>query len=151
MDTENSNTVEHDPSLHLVCPHCSTTNRVRHSQLGSDPSCGQCKRALFTAKPISVAQAQFEKHLGRDGIPLLVDFWAPWCRSCQMQTPILEKLVTSGELNVKILKINTDANTEVAQKYNVVSMPTLILFENGNEIERYIGVQPESILKKKFS
>ena len=66
-------------SLHIVCPHCQTTNRVRADQLASSPDCGQCKRRLFTGKPVDLAEAAFDKHLQRNQIPLLVDFWAPWC------------------------------------------------------------------------
>ena len=82
---------------------------------------------------------------------VLVDFWAPWCGPCRMQTPILEKLVTSGEIKAKILKLNTDENGPIAQKYGIVSIPTLILFDNGKEIERFVGVQPENVLKSKLN
>jgi len=81
----------------------------------------------------------------------LVDFWAPWCGPCRMQTPILEKLTASAGIEAKIFKLNTDENPEIAQKYGIVSIPTLILFENGQEIERFVGVQPENVLKSKLS
>lgn len=81
----------------------------------------------------------------------LVDFWAPWCGPCRMQTPILEKLTASSEIKAKIFKLNTDENPEIAQKYGIVSIPTLILFEDGKEIERFVGVQPENVLKSKLS
>jgi thioredoxin 1 len=80
----------------------------------------------------------------------LVDFWAPWCGPCRMQTPILEKLTASAEIQAKIFKLNTDENPEIAQKYGIVSIPTLILFEDGKEIERFVGVQPENVLKSKL-
>jgi len=82
---------------------------------------------------------------------VLVDFWAPWCGPCRMQTPILEKLVSAGEIKAKICKLNTDENTAIAQKYGIVSIPTLILFQDGKEIERFVGVQPENVLKTKLS
>jgi len=88
--------------------------------------------------------------LGSEG-KVLVDFWAPWCGPCKMQTPILEKLAASSEIAAKIFKLNTDENPSIAQKYGIVSIPTLILFEKGQEIERFVGVQPENALKSKLS
>ncbi|MCU0847645.1 MAG: thioredoxin [Spirochaetes bacterium] len=81
---------------------------------------------------------------------ILVDFWAVWCGPCRMQTPILEKLAQSGEIKAVIGKINTDDSPEIAQKFGISSIPTLILFKNGQETERFVGVQPESVLKAKL-
>lgn len=93
----------------------------------------------------------FDKEvIGASG-KVLVDFWAPWCGPCRMQTPILEKLVAGNEIKAKICKLNTDENTAIAQKYGIVSIPTLILFQDGKEIERFVGVQPENVLKTKLS
>ncbi len=87
--------------------------------------------------------------LGSEG-KVLVDFWAPWCGPCRMQTPILEKLQKSGTISAKITKLNTDENPEIAQKYGISSIPTLIIFENGKELERMVGVQPENVLASKL-
>ena len=81
---------------------------------------------------------------------VLVDFWAPWCGPCRMQTPILEKLAASGEIKAKVVKVNTDDNQEIAGKFGIQSIPTLILFEDGKEKERMIGTQPENVLKPKL-
>lgn len=93
----------------------------------------------------------FDKEVIQSSGKVLVDFWAPWCGPCRMQTPILEKLVTSGEIKAKICKLNTDENGPIAQKYGIVSIPTLILFDNGKEVERFVGVQPENVLKSKLN
>ena len=93
----------------------------------------------------------FEADVLKTAGKVLVDFWAPWCGPCRMQTPILERLAASGDINAKIFKVNTDENPDIAQKYGIVSIPTLILFENGQEVERYVGVQPENILKTKLA
>jgi len=93
----------------------------------------------------------FETDVLKTAGKVLVDFWAPWCGPCRMQTPILERLAAAGDINAKIFKVNTDENPDIAQKYGIVSIPTLILFENGQEVERYVGVQPENILKTKLA
>src|SRR5208337_4872246 len=93
----------------------------------------------------------FDKEVLETSGKVLVDFWAPWCGPCRMQTPILEKLAAAGEINAKIYKLNTDDNPAIAQKFGIVSIPTLILFENGKEIGRFVGVQPENVLKTKLN
>ena len=98
---------------------------------------------------IEVTDKNFESEVVQAGGKVLVDFWAPWCGPCRMQTPILEKLTAAG-VNAKIVKLNTDENPGVAQKFGISSIPTLILFENGKEKERFVGVQPESVLKSKL-
>ncbi|HOK02606.1 MAG TPA: thioredoxin [Spirochaetota bacterium] len=98
-----------------------------------------------------VNSSNFETEVLKSSGKVLVDFWAPWCGPCRMQTPILEKLAASGEINAKIVKVNTDENQELARKFGIVSIPTLILFNNGVESERYVGVQPENVLKSKLA
>jgi thioredoxin 1 len=93
----------------------------------------------------------FDKEVTQAAGKVLVDFWAPWCGPCKMQTPILEKIAASSDIKVKILKLNTDENPAVAQKFGIVSIPTLILFVDGKETERFVGVQPENVLKSKLS
>lgn len=98
-----------------------------------------------------VTSNNFDQEVLKSNGKVLVDFWAPWCGPCRMQTPILEKLAASGEIKAKIVKINTDENPDLARKFGIVSIPTLILFNNGVESERYVGVQPENVLKSKLA
>jgi thioredoxin 1 len=98
-----------------------------------------------------VTTENFDKEVLQAAGKVLVDFWAPWCRPCRMQTPILENIAESGEKNTRIVKLNTDENGPIAQKYGIMSIPTLILFEDGKEIARFEGVQPEEVLKSRIS
>ncbi|MCL1833614.1 MAG: thioredoxin [Leptospirales bacterium] len=98
-----------------------------------------------------VTTENFDKEVLQAAGKVLVDFWAPWCGPCRRQTPILENIAASGEKNTRIVKLNTDENGQVAQKYGIMSIPTLILFEDGKEIARFEGVQPEEVLKSRIS
>ncbi len=100
---------------------------------------------------VEISDINFNSEVLEYNGKVLVDFWAPWCGPCRMQTPILEKLAQDPAIKTKIVKVNTDNNPETAQRYGISSIPTLILFENGKEVERMIGVQPENVLKKKLS
>ncbi len=99
----------------------------------------------------AVNNENFETEVLKAQGKVLVDFWAPWCGPCKMQIPVLEKLVQDDSLNGKICKLNTDESPGVAQQFGITSIPTLILFENGEEVERMVGLQPEGVLKEKLS
>ena len=100
---------------------------------------------------LEVKESDFEEEVLKYNGSVLIDFWAPWCGPCRMQGPILERLAQSGEVSAKIAKINIDESPSIAQKYDISSIPTLILFKDGNEVERMVGVQPEDALKKKLN
>jgi len=124
---------------HLVCPHCQAINRVPAQRLDQHPSCGQCHQALFTGHPMELTQASFAKHLDRNDIPILVDFWAPWCGPCKAMAPAFAQAATILEPHARLAKVNTDNEQGLGARYNIRSIPTLILFKEGQEVARQAG------------
>ena len=131
-------------TLHIVCPHCDTTNRVKPQDLGHAPDCGQCHRPLFTGQPVALSEASLERHLMRSQIPLLVDFWAPWCGPCRMMAPAYEKACAQLEPQVRVAKLDTEAFQAVGARHQIRSIPTLALFHQGREIARQSGAMGET-------
>ena len=126
-------------SLHVVCPHCNTTNRVRQADLGKSPDCGQCHKRLFTGHPVELDESAFERHVQRSQIPLLVDFWAPWCGPCRMMAPAFEQAAAQLEPHVRLVKVNTDEAQVLGAKMGIRSIPTVALFADGKEVARQAG------------
>jgi len=124
---------------HIVCPHCLAVNRVPGSRLADAPKCGKCHRALFDGKPHDVSGDAFHTHISRNDIPVVVDFWAAWCGPCRMMEPEFERAAASLAPDFRLLKLDTEADQEIAARLGIRSIPTMVMFANGREIARQPG------------
>ena len=128
-----------DQAIHIVCPECETINRLPETKLTEKPQCGECKKALFPIHPVELNSNNFRKHLENTDLPLVVDFWAPWCGPCKTMGPVFEQACTQLGPQVRFAKLNTENERQIAAEYKILSIPTLIIFEKGQEKVRQSG------------
>lgn len=136
--------------LHVVCPRCDAVNRVPAERLGEEARCGKCRTSLFVGVPLALDEGRFPKHLGRSDLPLVVDFWAPWCGPCRMMAPVLEKLAEKHPDALRVVKINVDVNQGWASELKVRGIPALFFFRGGDPVDGVVGFQPEEALAKRI-
>lgn len=129
-------------SVQIVCPHCLAANRVPVDRPAEKARCGACKAALFDGHPVALTEATFDRLVGRTEIPVVVDFWAPWCGPCRMMAPAFEQAAAQLEPQVRLVKVDTEANPGLAARYGIRSIPTLAVFSGGEELTRQSGAMP---------
>ncbi len=123
----------------IVCPHCASINRVPPERLQQDPQCGSCHQALLTGHPVELADSSFERFVSKSELPVIVDFWAPWCGPCRMMAPQFEHAASLLKGRAVLAKVNSDENPQVSVRNRIRSIPTLLLFQAGHEAKRQSG------------
>jgi thioredoxin 2 len=123
----------------VPCPACNTVNRLPRERLAEGAICGRCKRALLPGHPVELTRANFEPQIAKGELPIVVDFWAPWCGPCKMMAPAYEQAAAQLGPKVRLAKLDTEAEPEIAGRFAIRSIPTLVAFKDGREVARQSG------------
>ncbi|MBD3808675.1 MAG: thioredoxin TrxC [Epsilonproteobacteria bacterium] len=125
--------------INIVCPHCHKTNSLPKKESYTKANCGHCKQSLLDTKPVELDLSNFDHFLQNNDIPVVVDFWAPWCGPCRMMAPTFESVAKKFPLKIRFAKVNTENFGQISNKYGISGIPTMILFKNAKEVKRISG------------
>ncbi len=135
-------------ALLIACPHCHSLVRVPEARLAEHPKCPRCKAAVLSGQTVALDAGGFAAHVERASLPVLVDFWAPWCGPCRMMAPVLDRVAAQRGTTLRIGKVNTDEQQQLAGRFGIRSIPTLILFRGGQELARHSGAVDAATLAR---
>jgi thioredoxin 2 len=137
--------------VHAACTHCGQVNRLPARRLGDDPTCGRCKQTIFPHRPVEVSGATWRKEVETSPLPVLADFWASWCGPCHAVAPALERIADQRASRLKVVKVNIDQNQDLAARYGVRSIPTMIVLRGGREVDRMVGALPADEIDRRLA
>jgi thioredoxin 2 len=133
---------DQNPQLQLVCPSCTALNRVPAAKLGAGPLCGKCRKALITGGPVNAGDDNFARFITKSDLPVVVDFWASWCGPCLQFAPVFAQAAGAAAQRALFIKLDTESNPQTAGRYQIRSIPTLMVFHRGEEVARLSGALP---------
>ena len=138
-------------AIHVVCPHCGGINRLPSERLAEKPSCGKCHKPVLDGVPVNLSSPSFDRFISKNELPVVVDFWAAWCGPCKMMAPVFSQAASEMATQFRFAKVDTEQAQDIAARYNIRSIPTMIMFKNGKEIDRVAGAMDQSGLKRWLS
>jgi thioredoxin 2 len=135
-------------AFHIVCPACDSVNRLPRSKPARAAKCGRCGAELFSGTPIELGGERFKRHIARNDIPVVVDFWAPWCGPCRAMAPVFEQLAQELEPAARFVKVNVDAEPGLAGEFGIQGIPALFVFRNGQVASKKAGMMDPASLRR---